>query len=115
MHELSIASSILETVREQAARRPGARFVKVGLRVGELSGVDGEALAFGFQALVKDTEWKTLKLEIEPCPRRHRCPHCKQEFRVVDFQVACPNCGEQHTTCVGGDELDIAYLELEEP
>ncbi len=52
MHELSIADSILGAVRTEAARRPGARVAKVGLRLGELSGVDRESLSFCFEALV---------------------------------------------------------------
>jgi hydrogenase nickel incorporation protein HypA/HybF len=115
MHELSIATSILETVQAEAARRPGARFVKVGLRVGELAGIDTEALSFSFDALVKSSELEPLQLEIEFCPRRHRCPKCEEEFVVREYVTACPKCGETRTQFAGGDELDIAYLEIEEP
>jgi hydrogenase nickel incorporation protein HypA/HybF len=51
MHELSIANSILEAVRAEAVRRPGVRLLKVGLRVGELAGVEPEALSFCFDSL----------------------------------------------------------------
>jgi hydrogenase nickel incorporation protein HypA/HybF len=115
MHELSIASSILETVQAEAARRPGARFVKIGLRIGELAGVDVDALTFSFDALVKSTELEPLKLEIEFCPRRQQCSTCTHTFVVQDFVTTCPRCGETRTKCISGDELDIAYLEIEEP
>ena len=52
MHELGIANSLLEAVRTEAARHPGAVVRKVGVTVGELAGVDPEALAFGFEAIV---------------------------------------------------------------
>ena len=58
MHELGIASSILDCVRAEASRRPGSHISKVGIRLGELSGVDADALQFGFECLVKDTEWE---------------------------------------------------------
>jgi len=112
MHELSIANSILEAVRTEVAKRPGARFVKVGVRVGELSAVDPDALSFCFEALVQGSELAPLALEIERKPRRHRCPQCRQEFVVVDYLVACPRCGEPRTICISGDELELAYLEL---
>src|SRR5512140_3574236 len=48
MHELSIASSVLEAVTKEAERRPNSRIVKVGLRIGELAGVDCDALSFGW-------------------------------------------------------------------
>lgn len=115
MHELSIANSVLETVRVELAQRPGARLQKVGLRVGELSGVNPDALSFGFEVLVKGTEFEPVILEIERSPRRQRCPECKNEFNVEDYELACPNCGATGTECVGGQELEFTYLELEEP
>ena len=114
MHELSIAMSVLDSLKGEAQRRPGARFVKVGLRIGELAGIDKDALTFGFEALVKETEWQSLALDIESVPRRQRCSHCNLTFAVKDYEFACPNCGELDTVCAGGDELDIAYVELEE-
>ncbi len=115
MHELSIANSILDTVRAEAAQRPGARLTKVGLRVGELAGVDPDSLDFCFNVLVTGTELAPLALEIETRPRRQRCPQCDCTFRVVDFNISCPDCGNPETDCIGGDELEVVYLEAEEP
>ncbi len=68
MHEMGIASSVLETVHKEL-HRPGVnrqeRAVKVGLRIGELAGVDSESLTFCFEALTKGTEFEALVLEIE--------------------------------------------------
>jgi len=114
MHELSIANSILEAAQAEAARRPGARLRKVGVRIGELAGVDPDALSFCFDALVSGTELAPLALEIETRPRRQLCPACGRRFRVVDFNVVCPDCGAAETRCVSGDELEMVYLELDE-
>ncbi len=115
MHELSIASSVLEAVAKQAERRPNSKIVKVGLRIGELAAVDRDALSFGWEVLTKDTEWQGLELEIESIPRRQRCTVCSHEFAAPDFMTACPKCAELMTVTIAGDELDIAYLEVEEP
>jgi hydrogenase nickel incorporation protein HypA/HybF len=115
MHELSIANSVLDAVRAEMQRRPGARLRKVGLRVGELAGVDPEALSFSFQVLVQGTELEPATLEIEARPRRQRCHACGLEFVVRDYNTACPGCGAARTQCIGGDELELAYLELESP
>jgi hydrogenase nickel incorporation protein HypA/HybF len=114
MHEIGIASSILECVQTEAQRRPGAQVLAVGVRIGELSNVDKDALDFAFEALTRDTDLENLKLQVEWCPRRHRCIACAEEFTVQDFEFSCPRCGSDHSTCIGGTELDIAYLELEE-
>jgi hydrogenase nickel incorporation protein HypA/HybF len=114
MHELSIANSILDAVRKERERLNGARVTKVGVRIGELAGVDPEALSFGFEVLVKDTDLEPLTLAIESTTRRHECSQCKHVFTVVDYQLDCPACGSKETRYIGGDELELAYLEVEE-
>ena len=114
MHEMGIANSILEAVGKELHRYPGSWPVKVGVRIGELAAVDPDALRFCFDALTKDTEWEALALEIEFRPRRHRCRGCNQEFDVKDYAYQCPQCGELSTECIGGEELDLAFLEVEE-
>jgi hydrogenase nickel incorporation protein HypA/HybF len=114
VHELSIANAILDAVREERARLNAARVIKVGVRIGELAGVDPEALSFGFEVLVKDTDLEPLRLEIEFTSRRYECSQCGHVFTVVDYQVDCPDCGAADTRCIGGDELELAYLEVED-
>jgi hydrogenase nickel incorporation protein HypA/HybF len=82
MHEVGIAASVLDAVRIETARRPGARAIAVAVRIGALAGIDPESLRFGFDALVKDSDLEPLRLEIE-------------------------------TAAV--DELDLAWIEVEEP
>lgn len=82
MHEVGIAAGILDAVRIETATRQPARAVKVGVRIGEMAGIDPNSLAFCFEALVKGSDLDPLELAIEP--------------------------GKS-------DELEFAYLELEEP
>ena len=114
MHEVGIASSILECVEAEAQRHPGARVLGVGLRIGALSNVDKDALDFAFEALTRDTDLENLKLEIEWIPWRQKCLACSEEYEVRNMDVTCPKCAAINSTCIAGAELDIAYLELEE-
>ncbi len=66
---MGIASSVIDAVRKEVERRPGARVTKIGMRIGEFSGVDRESLAFCFEALVKDTELEAAVLAIEGAAR----------------------------------------------
>ena len=114
MHEFGIASSILDTLSAEAEKRHGRRLLAVGLRIGEVSGVNSDSLEFCLQCLVRDTELEGLGIEIERTPRRHRCPRCNREFDVIDYEVECPECGEFRTVLISGDEMEIAYLEVED-
>ena len=114
MHELGIATSILESVQTAASRNPGMHISKVGVKIGELAGVDADALQFGFECIIKGTEWEPLTLDIEWIPSVQRCTRCGHEFRMADFDPQCPKCGEFATQCISGEELDIAYMEVDE-
>ncbi len=114
MHEMGIANSVLDAVRTEAARHRGSRPTRVGLRIGEWSGIDTESLRFCFEALVTGSDLAGLELEIELRKRRNRCRACATEFAVKDYDVRCPRCASDSTAASTGAELDIAYVELEE-
>jgi hydrogenase nickel incorporation protein HypA/HybF len=114
MHEMGIANSVLDAVRSEMLRYPGSYPCRVGVRVGEMAAIDEDALRFCFEAMVHETDLESLALRIEVCPRRHRCQLCGCEFVVHDYDSRCPQCASFETTCISGDELELAYLELEE-
>ncbi|MGA7567014.1 MAG: hydrogenase maturation nickel metallochaperone HypA [Terriglobales bacterium] len=114
MHEMGIANSVLEAVRTEMRRYPGTYPCKIGVRIGEMAAIDQDALRFCFEAMIQETDLAALELGIEFCPRRHRCQGCGCEFVVHDYDSRCPQCASLATTCITGDELELAYLEVEE-
>ncbi len=113
MHEISIAESVLDGVRRELLRYPGARPTRVGLKVGELAGVDVDSLSFCFDSVLRGTSWEGLQLVMRVCAPVRRCLACEKEFAVVDYQSACPDCGSDRTLAMSGDELDFEFLEVE--
>ena len=113
MHEIGIADAILNSVRTETGTRPGFVPRKVAVRIGELAAVDPDALRFAFEALTRETELESLELRIEMCSRQHLCVQCNFRFHVTEPDFCCPQCGNQFTRCVSGEELEIAYLEME--
>ena len=111
---MGIANSVLEAVRSEMVRYPGSYPCRVGVRIGEMAAIDQEALRFCFEAMVHETNLESLELGIEVCPRRHRCQVCGREFVVRDYDSRCPQCASLETTFISGDELELAYLEVEE-
>jgi hydrogenase nickel incorporation protein HypA/HybF len=113
MHEMSIAASMLEAVRAESARH-NAHVLAVGVKIGELSGVDSESLRFCFDVLVQDTDLAPLSLEIERLAWRNRCRQCAQDFTVQEYRTECPQCGSAETETTSGRELEFAYMEIAE-
>ena len=113
MHELSIAQSIADSAREQAALHGGRRVLGIGVRVGDLSGVAIDSLEFCFGMTVKDTDLDGARLELERVAVRFSCRACGREFEPVEFDAVCPACGSLDSKMIAGDELSVHYLELE--
>jgi hydrogenase nickel incorporation protein HypA/HybF len=70
------------------------------VRIGEMTAVDEEALRFCFEAISRETDLESLKLEVEICPRRHRCLVCGQEFAVNNYDFRCSQCASLETQCL---------------
>lgn len=113
MHEMGIANSVLDAIRAESFRFPEGHIYKVGVRIGALAGVDPDSMSFCFEALVRRTELEPLALEIEYCPRRYQCRCCRHSYAAAREESTCPECGMTDLQFMGGDELELAYLEVE--
>lgn len=114
MHELSIAQSIIDTVSAELQSRNLTRVQVIGVKIGVLSGILPDALEFGFDALIRDTPLAGAKLAIEHIPVSGTCQACGREFVLDELDFACPACGSTDLKMTAGDELRIAYLEVED-
>ena len=112
---MSIAASVLEAVRTETALHGASRAVKAGLRIGELSGVEPESLRFCLEVLVSGSDLEPLAFDLEIRPWMRRCRACGVEFHVTRTRPECAVCGSADTEAAGGDEMELSYLELEEP
>ena len=113
MHELSIADAIVKTVLKEVEEKKLPAVQRVVVQVGVLSGVVPEALQFGFEDITKDTPLENTELEIEIIPVRGECSQCGQSFEVENYVFSCPACQSGKITVTHGEELQIAYLEVE--
>lgn len=114
MHELRIATEIIETVQAEMNRRHLETIGEIGLAIGALSGVDPEALSFAFEASVSGTNLENSRLNIEFIPVEGRCLTCHSEFSVDDMCFICPRCGSGKLDVTRGQELDIVWLKSDD-
>jgi hydrogenase nickel incorporation protein HypA/HybF len=111
MHELALAESVVEI----AVRHAGARRVEaVNLQIGRLRQVVPSALEFAFELLAAGTVAEGAELRIEEIPVRVRCRACTAENETDEFPLRCSSCGSLDVDVVGGEELQVESLELED-
>jgi hydrogenase nickel incorporation protein HypA/HybF len=114
VHELSIATSVVEIARGFAARAAAGRVVAVTLRIGSLSCVHEDALRFGFDLVTADTPLAGAALRIVAVPVRIWCADCRDEFELPGIQrFACPACGRPSGDIRAGRELELESIEIE--
>ncbi len=104
MHELSIASALMEKVLGFAQEQQATRVLSVRLALGELTHLQPDQLRFCYEAITKNTPIEDSALEIEEVQALVRCGHCGYEGtpRYWDEALAlvavptlqCPECSE---------------------
>ena len=114
MHEASIAQSIIDIVTEQVEKGGYRSVSRIAVKVGHLSAIVPESLDFAFKALSRDTAAAAATLEINEVAGEGRCRSCEHTFAADSFFVICPECESGDVAIVGGDELTIESMEVEE-
>ena len=113
MHELSIASSIIEIATEHVEEHNASSIDTVTLRLGALSCVHKDSLDFCFSVISKGTKLEGATLKYIDVPVAIVCDACNSELEppgVQDFR--CPACGSDSTRVVRGKELEIETIEI---
>ena len=120
MHELSIATSLVEALSEIAGKRAATKVVAVHLRIGKLRLISLDQLRFSYEILSKGTLLEGSRLAIEETPGFTRCPNCDyaREFETGDMlfhftlpTMKCPKCATD-LKIEGGDECLITQVRM---
>lgn len=114
MHELSIAQSILEIAEKAVPQDKEVIVSSVGLQVGELSGVEVDALQFALSIIKNDTLLHHAVLNIEVVKGEAQCSRCKAVFALPSFGTCCPQCSAYSMTILKGRELRVLNIVVDE-
>jgi hydrogenase nickel incorporation protein HypA/HybF len=114
MHELSIAESIVDIVRQHVAPDRLCAVRSVGVKVGACSGVVPDSLEFSYQAITSGTPLAQSMLALECIPFVVRCRQCSRESANADGIILCSACGSFDTIILSGRELQMKEIELED-
>jgi len=111
MHELSIATSILDLARQHTPA--GAVLRSVSVRAGAMRGIEPHAMEFAWLACTQGTEAQGSQIKVEILPWKLQCPACGTEFTSDDPFTPC-QCGQKAAHPAGGKELQVVSIEVDE-
>ena len=107
MHELSIATAVVDACAERAA---GGRVLRVRIEVGQLAAVLPDALRFCFDVCAQGTPLEGAELDILETPGRAVCGACGRVVALAVPHGSC-DCGGI-LRVVAGEELRVKDMEV---
>ncbi len=112
MHEMSLAEGVLQVIEDAARAQEFSRVTAVWLEIGQLSGVEVEAMKFCFDAVVRDSLAEGARLEIIATPGSGWCMQCSKSVPMTEVFGECPDCGSHQMQVTGGTEMRVKELEV---
>lgn len=113
MHEYSIISSLIDRVEREVVARPGAKVVRLVVKIGELAGVELDLLRTAFETFCVHGVCDGARLEIEAVPAVWRCPRCERAI-APGAVLRCGECNRPAQLVAGG-EIVLERIEMEVP
>lgn len=112
MHEMSVVDGILK-IAVDVMKKNHCRSIKaIGLKVGEMSGVELEALNLAFDVITRGTPAEGAALRINRIPITAQCNRCQKIFRVRHYNFFCPEC-DGVLILKSGRELQVEYVDVD--
>lgn len=113
MHELSIALNIIDIIDETCRNEKDPAVREIVIRVGDLSGVDTEALSTCLHIASRNTLLQEAHVRILRQPGTGWCAHCRKEFPMEDILTPCPECFQPASELREGREMQIDSIVVE--
>jgi len=112
MHEMSLAEGVLQLIEEAARKDHFDKVSTVWLEIGQLSGVEPEAMTFCFDAVTRGSVAQGARLEIIALPGTGWCMACAKTVPMTEVFGECPQCGGYQLQVTGGTEMRVKELEV---
>ncbi len=113
MHELSIATRIVDVVKQVMDEHSAKRVGEIKVEIGKLSCVDPASLRFCFEAITAGSELEGAHLNIGEKYPRARCHTCGSEYEVRIDDFRCRDCGSDDFELLSGSEILVTEVEVE--
>jgi hydrogenase nickel incorporation protein HypA/HybF len=110
MHELSIATNIIEFAEEFAKEHQVKKLKRIELEIGQLSGIVLDSLKFALDFAVKNTVLEQAEIGITVIPGKAICNKCQTPFDIVHWSTVCPACQSMDFEILDGKEMQITSV-----
>jgi hydrogenase nickel incorporation protein HypA/HybF len=111
VHELSIASAVLDTALRHAGGRP---VTVVSVRAGAMRQIVPRSLEFYFEIVARDTPCEGAALRLTEIATELRCGGCEARWSPLIPAFRCPACAGGDVAIVTGGELEVDYIEVDD-
>jgi hydrogenase nickel incorporation protein HypA/HybF len=105
MHEMSIASALMEQLLQLADQQHAARITDVEVHCGAMQQVVPESLRFAFEALSAGTLAAGATLRIVEEGLLAQCRSCGERFEAAIGDYRCPKCQAADVEIVAGRDI----------
>ncbi|MBY0377442.1 MAG: hydrogenase maturation nickel metallochaperone HypA [Gammaproteobacteria bacterium] len=114
MHELNICLSLIRLLEQNAHQTspPVQRIKTIWLEIGQLAGLDLDAIYFSFPIAVANTLAQGAKLKIITEAGKAFCHQCKKNVTIDSLLAPCALCGQYDYRIIQGKALRIRTIEV---
>lgn len=109
---MSLVEGIRSILLDQARAHGFDRVTRVRLEIGRFAGVEPEALAFAWDAVMAGSLAEGAALQIIDLPGKVLCLDCLMAVEIADRLDPCPLCGGGRLLAQGGNEMRIKDMEV---
>lgn len=110
MHELSIVMSIVDLAEKQVQQAGASQVESIELEIGELAGIEMQALDFAWSSAVRHTVLENAERIILSVNGKARCLECEREYEMHTLYEQCPRCQSFFSDILQGKELRVKAL-----
>lgn len=122
MHELSMASSVLDVILEKAREENATKIYEITIEIGELLFLNPEQFQFCMELVIENTMAEGATLTITVKPSKLKCKVCGNVFDwktspddYIAFPILQCKCGSKDLEIMEGRELNIVSIRIEKP
>jgi len=112
MHELGIANQVFDLLKSEAESRH-ATVKGVKLIIGRMSGIMPDSLVFLLETISQGSVCSGMKIEFKLVDPELVCSNCGNSFSAEGYDFTCPECGSGDCKMVSGRDLIVEKIHME--